>query len=42
MHPLADDGFVPNAEVDELRWLDADGARALLTYERDLALLERL
>ena len=40
MHPLADDGFVPNAEVDELRWLDADGARALLTYERDLALLE--
>jgi 8-oxo-dGTP pyrophosphatase MutT (NUDIX family) len=41
MHPLDDDGFVPNAEVDELRWLDADGARALLTYERDLALLER-
>ncbi len=41
MHPLADDGFVANAEVDELRWLDADGARALLTYERDLALLER-
>jgi len=39
MHPLADDGFVANAEVDELRWLDADGARALLTYERDLALL---
>ena len=40
MHPLADDGFVANAEVDELRWLDADRARALLTYERDLALLE--
>ncbi len=39
MHALADDGFVPNAEVDELRWLDTDGARALLTYERDLALL---
>ena len=41
MHALADDGFVANAEVDELRWLDADGARGLLTYERDLALLER-
>lgn len=42
MHPLTDDGFVANAEVDELRWLDANAARTFLTYERDLALLELL
>ena len=40
MHPIADDGFAPNEEVDELRWLDPDGAAALLTYPRDRALLE--
>jgi 8-oxo-dGTP diphosphatase len=39
MHPVADDGFTPNEEVDELRWLDADDAAALLTYERDRVLL---
>ncbi|HEY2073493.1 MAG TPA: NUDIX hydrolase [Gaiellaceae bacterium] len=39
MHPIADDGFTPNEEVDELRWLDADDAAALLTYERDRVLL---
>jgi 8-oxo-dGTP diphosphatase len=32
-------GFEPNDEVDEVRWLDADAARALLTYPRDRALL---
>jgi len=31
--------FVPNAEVDEVRWLRADEARALLTYERDRELI---
>jgi 8-oxo-dGTP pyrophosphatase MutT (NUDIX family) len=39
MHALADDGFVPNGEVDELRWLDVDAAADLLTYPRDRALL---
>ena len=33
--------FQPNDEVDELRWLTPDDARALLTYERDGALLAR-
>ena len=31
--------FAPNEEVDELRWLSADEARALLTYERDRSLV---
>jgi 8-oxo-dGTP pyrophosphatase MutT (NUDIX family) len=39
MQPIADDGFVPNDEVDELRWVDADTAARLLTYPRDLVLL---
>jgi 8-oxo-dGTP diphosphatase len=34
--------FVPNDEVDELRWLTAGEARALLTYEQDRTLLETL
>jgi len=39
MHPLADDGFTPNDEVDELRWLDPAAARSLLTYDRDRVLI---
>jgi 8-oxo-dGTP diphosphatase len=39
MRPVADDGFTPNDEVDELRWVDAATAAALLTYDRDRALL---
>lgn len=31
--------FEPNDEVDEVRWLPAEGARALLTYPHDRALL---
>ena len=31
--------FVPNDEVDELRWLPAGEARALLTYDRDRGLV---
>ena len=34
--------FRPGAEVDELRWLTAPEALALLTHERDRALLRRL
>ena len=32
--------FVPNDEVDEVRWLPAEEARELLSYERDLPVLE--
>jgi 8-oxo-dGTP diphosphatase len=34
--------FVPHGEVDEVRWEAPDAAAALLTWERDLELLERL
>jgi 8-oxo-dGTP diphosphatase len=37
---VADVGaFEPNDEVDEVRWLTPDEARALLTYDRDRAVL---
>jgi 8-oxo-dGTP diphosphatase len=42
MTPVGDDGFTPNDEVDELRWLSPHDAALLLTYGRDLPLLERL
>jgi 8-oxo-dGTP diphosphatase len=34
--------FTPNSEVDELRWLTIEGARALLSYPADRALLDTL
>src|SRR3954470_4057602 len=34
--------FAPNDEVDELRWLTPGDAGALLTYERDRALVQAL
>ncbi len=39
MRVLEDDGFEGNDEVDELRWVDDDTARRLLTYERDRDLI---
>jgi 8-oxo-dGTP diphosphatase len=42
MTPVADDPappFVPNAEVDEVRWLPPAAAAALLTYDRDREIL---
>jgi 8-oxo-dGTP pyrophosphatase MutT (NUDIX family) len=33
--------FTPTSEVDALRWLPPDEARALLTYERDRHVLAR-
>jgi 8-oxo-dGTP diphosphatase len=39
---VADDGFTPGEEVDELRWLPVEEARALLTYEWDTGLLRAL
>ena len=40
MLPIADDGFAPNEEVDELRWVSPQDAARLLTYDRDVVLLE--
>ena len=41
--PAADGaGSVPNAEVDELRWLEPPEAARLLTYQHDRTLLDRL
>jgi 8-oxo-dGTP diphosphatase len=43
MRPLGDpDAAGPSNEVDAVRWLTPDEARGLLTYERDLALLDAL
>jgi 8-oxo-dGTP diphosphatase len=39
MRIVADHGFEPNDEVDELRWLAPADAARLLSYEHDLALL---
>jgi len=41
MQPVNGD-FVPHDEVDEIRWETPDRAAGLLTWSRDLALLERL
>jgi 8-oxo-dGTP diphosphatase len=40
MRVVSDPGFTPNDEVDELRWLSAADAAALLTYDRDKEVLE--
>ena len=40
MEPVTDDGFSPNDEVDELRWVTPEEASSLLSYERDRVLLE--
>ncbi|MEU4508107.1 NUDIX hydrolase [Nonomuraea wenchangensis] len=39
---VADDGFTPGEEVDELRWLPLDRAAALLTFGWDAGLVRRL
>ncbi|MGH2977342.1 MAG: NUDIX hydrolase [Gaiellaceae bacterium] len=41
MRPI-DGEFAPDDEVDEIRWEDPERAAELLTWERDLPLLERL
>jgi 8-oxo-dGTP pyrophosphatase MutT (NUDIX family) len=38
MHPIAG-AFVPNREVDEVRWLAPSEASRLLSYDRDTGLL---
>ena len=42
MEVEADEGFAPNDEVDELRWLEPSEAGEALTYERDREVLEGL
>jgi 8-oxo-dGTP diphosphatase len=43
MEPAGDAGTsVPNAEVDEVRWVTPDEARRLLTYEHDRAVVDGL
>jgi 8-oxo-dGTP diphosphatase len=34
--------FEPHDEVDEVRWVDVEGAAALLSYDRDLAVLSSI
>ena len=41
MEPL-DGEFVPNDEVDEVRWLPPADAAELLTYEHDRELLREV
>jgi 8-oxo-dGTP pyrophosphatase MutT (NUDIX family) len=41
MRPLSGE-FEPNAEVDELRWLEPEEAAELLDYEHDRELVRRL
>ncbi len=42
MQPLEDGGFVANDEIDERRWVTLGDAARLLTYDRDVALLDRV
>lgn len=37
---VVDGAFVANEEVDEVRWLSLDRARRLLSYDRDIEVLE--
>jgi 8-oxo-dGTP pyrophosphatase MutT (NUDIX family) len=42
MDPVADDGFSPNDEIDDIRWTSREAAARVLTYARDLTLLEHI
>lgn len=42
MQVVEDPGFVPNDEVDELRWLGAAEAVELLSYDHDKTLMSGL
>ena len=41
MRVTGDGEFVPNAEVDDLRWLPVEDAESMLTYDRDRDVLRR-
>ena len=40
MRPLGESSFAPNHEIDEVRWVQYEEAESLLTWERDLPVLE--
>jgi 8-oxo-dGTP diphosphatase len=42
MEVRSDDGFEPNEETDELRWLELPAAAQLLTYDHDQELVASL
>jgi 8-oxo-dGTP diphosphatase len=42
MRPVADDGFSPNDEVDEVRWAAPADAASLISYDRDRIVLDAL
>jgi 8-oxo-dGTP pyrophosphatase MutT (NUDIX family) len=42
MRPVADEGFTPNDEVDQLRWLSLERAGQALSYRHDRAVLDGL
>lgn len=42
MEPVADGGFTPNAEIDEIRWLPLPEAVELLSYDHDRPVAEAL
>lgn len=42
MISVGDDGFTPNDEVDEVRWVSPEEAARLLSYQRDLVLLDEM
>jgi 8-oxo-dGTP diphosphatase len=42
MDIASDDGFTPDDEVDELRWVPAAEAAALLSYPHDAELIEEV
>jgi 8-oxo-dGTP diphosphatase len=42
MDVTGDDGFTPDDEVDELRWVAPADAAALLSYPHDAALIEEV
>ena len=42
MEPVADAGFTPNAEIDEIRWLPRSEAVKQLAYDHDRPVVEAL
>jgi len=42
MEPVADGGFTPNTEIDEIRWLPLPEAVELLSYDHDRPVAEAL
>ncbi len=42
MEAVSEEDFVPNDEVDEVRWVPVDEAEGLLSYERERAVLAQI